>query len=320
LFLEGKEGIVTMTKLRVISQYAIILILLILTFAIAHKTNGLNVTINFFYISVILGARFWGLPGGIAVGLVAGILGGPFLPDNITEGFAQPTSQWLSRLGFYVLIGAFVGKLFSELKHKNKELVKKTEQVKQSYIELIDALAEAMEMRDSYTHGHCRRVSKLSVRIGKRMGLGQRELSNLKKASILHDIGKIGIPEEILNKEGELTPYEYEVMKQHPALGAKILSGIPQAAGIIEGVLHHHERMDGRGYPDGLMGEDIGLQARIIAVCDTWDALTTKRAYREAMSYDEALIIMESGRGTQFDPTILDYFLEIIEVDRKRME
>lgn len=356
-----------MTILRGIYQYVIISILLILTWIIAYKTNGLNVTVNFFYFSVILAGRFWGFRGGIVVGLVAGVLGGPFLPDNVSNGLPQPTSQWLIRLCFYVAIGAFVGRLFSVLSQKKDELLLQKQELevinneityqrdeiikKKSEIEknrdeiiqkkeeiekqrdvieaqkehirqfsagLIESLAQSIEIRDSYTSGHCRRVSDMSVRIGERMGLEQQELLYLKWSGILHDIGKIGIPEAILTKEGKLTQYEYEVMKQHPALGAKILSGIPYADHILEGVLHHHERIDGKGYPDGLVGEEIGLQARILAVADVWDALTSKRSYRDALSRNDALEIMKSGRGSQFDPIVLDHFLKVISEDYKQ--
>jgi HD-GYP domain-containing protein (c-di-GMP phosphodiesterase class II) len=145
------------------------------------------------------------------------------------------------------------------------------------------------------------------------MGLQQREVLTLKWSAMLHDIGKIGIPEVILTKEGKLTEEEYAVIKQHPELGRRILNDIPYADTILGGVMHHHERLDGKGYPYGLSGDQIGMQARIIAVCDVWDAVTSKRSYREAMSYENAIEIMESGRGSQFDPIVLDHFLEIID-------
>jgi HD-GYP domain-containing protein (c-di-GMP phosphodiesterase class II) len=341
----------TMSSLRSVFRYGLIAILLISFWFIAYNTNGVNATINFFYFSIILGSLFWGVPGGIVVGLLAGFVGGPLLPDDVSNNLAQPISQWLARMCFYIALGLFVGKLFSSLNRKKEDLLsekhavetKNTEITKQrdeiisqkNEIEkqrdqidqhmrqgrefgwgMVRALAQAIEVRDSYTSGHCQRVSDMSARIGERMGLEEWELIYLKWAAMVHDIGKIGIPEEILNKEGKLTPNEYEIMQKHPTLGASIIKGIPYGDRVLDGVLHHHERLDGKGYPMGISGDDIGIQARIIAVSDVWDALTSKRSYRDAVPYHEALRIMEEGRGTQFDSIILDHFMEIILRDR----
>jgi HD-GYP domain-containing protein (c-di-GMP phosphodiesterase class II) len=339
-----------MTTLRNKYHYLIILILLVFTWFTAYMTNGINATINFFYFPVILASRFWGIRGGIGAGVVAGLLGGPFLPDNVAEDMPQSMSQWLIRLCFYFVIGTFAGKLFSSLNQKREEVLIQKQNLEMQNIEIthqrdeifqikdkierqrdqidnqkelirqfsagmIEALAQSIEIRDSFTRGHCQRVSDMSVHIGERMGIEQQELMFLRWSAMLHDIGKIGIPEHILNKEGKMTPDEYEVMKQHPVLGGKILNGIPYADRILGGVVHHHERLDGKGYPYGLSGDDIGLQARIIAVSDVWDAITSKRSYRDAMSYDEALKIMESGRGSRFDPIVLNHLLEILSKD-----
>jgi HD-GYP domain-containing protein (c-di-GMP phosphodiesterase class II) len=313
-----------------------IVILLVFTWLTAYMSNGVNATINFFYFPVILAGRFWGIRGSIGTGLVAGLLGGPFLPDNVANDLAQSMSQWLIRLCFYVVIGGFIGKLYyslnqkreevltqkqnlemqnTEITHQRDQIDNQKELIKQFSAGMIEALAQSIEIRDSYTSGHCQRVSDMSVHIGERMGLEQQDLMFLKWSATLHDIGKIGIPEYILNKEDKMTPDEYEVMKQHPVLGEKILNGIAHADRILGGVMHHHERLDGKGYPYGLSGDDIGLQARIIAVSDVWDALTSKRSYRDAMTHHEALNIMESGRGTQFDPVVLDHFLELLQKD-----
>jgi HD-GYP domain-containing protein (c-di-GMP phosphodiesterase class II) len=336
-----------MTSLRSVFKFGIIVILLISFWLIAYFTNGVNATINFFYFSIILGSLFWGVPGGIVVGLLAGVVGGPLLPDNVSNDLAQTTSQWLTRMCFYVVLGLFAGKLFSSLNRKKEDLLteklaveaknteiteqrdeiikqkneieKQRDQIDQHMRQgrafgwgMVRALAQAIEIRDSYTSGHCQRVSDMSARIGERMGLEEWVVIYLKWAAMVHDIGKIGIPEEILNKQGKLTSYEYEIMQQHPALGASIIKDIPFGDRVVEGVLHHHERLDGKGYPLGISGDDIGIQARIIAVCDVWDALTSNRAYRDALPYHEALKIMEEGRGTQFDSTILDHFLHIV--------
>jgi HD-GYP domain-containing protein (c-di-GMP phosphodiesterase class II) len=335
-------------------RYIIILVLLVFAWFVVYFMNGTNAPFaHFFYFPIIVAGLFLGIKGGITVGVIAGVLTGPLMPEHVGDSVSQPLSFWLARLGFFVVFGGFAGKLFSSLNRKTKqvflqkedleiknkeiteqrdeinkkkceiekqrdEIEDKNEEIRQIGFGMVEALVKAIEVRDSYTSGHCQRVSDMSVRIGERMGLEQQELVYLKWSGMLHDIGKIGIPEEILNKEGRLTDYEYDVMKQHPALGAKILSDVPHAEHILEGVLHHHERMDGKGYPEALSGDDIGLQARILAVSDVWDALTSKRAYREAMLYPNALQIMESGRGSQFDPVVLDHFLKIIGEDYKK--
>jgi HD-GYP domain-containing protein (c-di-GMP phosphodiesterase class II) len=336
-----------MTNLRSAFRYGIIVILLICFWFIAYNTNGVNATINFFYFSIILGSLFWGVPGGIVVGLIAGIVGGPLLPDNVSNNLAQTTSEWLTRMCFYIALGLFMGKIFSSLNRRKEELLIEKHAVEAKNTEIIEqrdeiinqkneiekqrdqidqhmrqgrafgwgmvrALAQAIEIRDSYTSGHCQRVSDMSARIGERMGLEEWVVIYLKWAAMVHDIGKIGIPEEILNKEGKLTPYEIDIMRQHPALGASIIKDIPFGDRVLDGVLHHHERLDGKGYPLGISGDDIGIQARIIAVCDVWDALTSNRSYRDALPHHAALKIMEEGRGTQFDSIILDHFLHII--------
>jgi HD-GYP domain-containing protein (c-di-GMP phosphodiesterase class II) len=343
-----------MAVVRSTFRYAIISILLIMVWSIVYLMNGSNLPyVHAFYFPITLASRFWGIKGGIVVGVLAGLLSGPFMPHHVIEDVPQPPSHWFVRLSFFIIFGVFVGKFFSVLAHKkgevhshkkdleikNEEIIGqrdeiikhrneiekqrdeieiKQEKIRQFGSRMIEALVRSIEVRDSFTSGHCRRVSDMSVRIGERLGLEQQELLDLKWSSMLHDIGKIGIPEEILTKPGKLTPYEYDVMKQHPGLGAKILSGIPYADRILEGVLHHHERMDGKGYPHGLSGNDIGMQARIIAVSDVWDALISKRSYRDAVSHSEALEIMKAGRGTHFDPLVLDPFLDIVDEDREK--
>jgi HD-GYP domain-containing protein (c-di-GMP phosphodiesterase class II) len=308
-----------MTILRGTSRYTIIAILLVFTWLFVYLMNGSKVPVaHSFYIPIILAARFWGVKGGIAIGFIAGLLMGPFMPYDVKNDIHEPWLYWCIRMFFFVIIGSFVGKLFSTVFRQRQEIEIQDEQLAQFSISLIASLAQSIEVRDSYTSGHCHRVSNMSVQIGERMGLVQNELLSLKWSATLHDIGKIGIPEDVLTKEGKLTPEEYDVIKQHPELGRRILNDIPHADAILGGVMHHHERLDGKGYPYGLSGDQIGLQARVIAVCDVWDAITSKRSYRDAMGENEALKIMEDGRGTQFDPFVLDLFLEIIAEDRKK--
>jgi HD-GYP domain-containing protein (c-di-GMP phosphodiesterase class II) len=175
-------------------------------------------------------------------------------------------------------------------------------------------LSAAVEARDAYTHGHSARVADLSVRIGLRLGLGLRPalLRTLAEGAYLHDVGKVGIPDHVLNKPGALTGEERAWVQQHPLVGSDIVGRAPSLRDAIAVIRQHHERYDGGGYPDGLAGEQISLAARIVAVADVWDALTSDRAYRPAWPPDRALRHMERGRGTHFDPACLDAFLALM--------
>jgi len=183
---------------------------------------------------------------------------------------------------------------------------------------VVRALTGAVEAKDVYTEGHLRRVSAYAIEVGRRLGLGKSELDHLRIASALHDVGKIGVPEHILNKPGPLDPQERAVIERHPEVGARILEAVEGLSGAAPLVLHHQERWDGRrdgfypGYPAGIHGDAIPLGARIIAVVDAFDAMTTDRAYRRALAYDEAVAELQGERGRQFDPLVVDAFLEIL--------
>jgi HD-GYP domain-containing protein (c-di-GMP phosphodiesterase class II) len=179
-------------------------------------------------------------------------------------------------------------------------------------INVVKSLVFAIEAKDHYTRGHSERVNLYSMLIAERLQLEEGQRNALHWASILHDIGKIGIPEMILNKTGRLTDTEYEVIKNHPKKGHEILRPLEQLAPSLHGIIHHHEAYDGKGYPDGLKGEDIPLQARIIAVADTFDAITSDRAYRSARSHKEALEILDKVAGKQLDPRLVEVFKGII--------
>ncbi|MFB3907150.1 MAG: HD-GYP domain-containing protein [Candidatus Eisenbacteria bacterium] len=181
----------------------------------------------------------------------------------------------------------------------------------------VKSLVSAIEAKDPYTSGHSERVNLLSMLLGKTMGLSAADLEVLRWASILHDVGKIGMPEEILKKPGILTPEEYEVMKEHPDRGYKVLAPIRQLEAASLGVRHHHEMFDGRGYPLGLKGEAIPLPARIISVADTYDALTSTRSYRKRRGPDQAFAIIQAVRGTQLDPRVVDTLAELMPFIRE---
>ncbi|MDP2168592.1 MAG: GAF domain-containing protein [Thermodesulfovibrionales bacterium] len=182
------------------------------------------------------------------------------------------------------------------------------QELKETFYGTAQALAETIEKRDPYTGGHTRRVMNYSLAIGRSMGLGRAELENLKLSAILHDIGKIGIRDCVLLKEGRLEPEELKAMQMHPGYGSEILGHIRQLRDIVPGVRGHHEKHDGTGYPDGLKDGDIHLSARIIAVADTYDAMTTDRPYRKALSAETAFSELRKYAGRQFDPGIVEAF------------
>ncbi len=185
-------------------------------------------------------------------------------------------------------------------------------QLSRAYPDALRALVAAVEARDAYTHGHSRRVAAWSVRIGMRMGLRPAQLRALAQGAYLHDVGKIAIPDDILNKPGRLTDAERARIEEHPVVGAQIVGQAQSLRQGLAAVRSHHERVDGSGYPDGLVGEAIPLIARITAVADVWDALTSDRAYRAAWPGDRALAHMVGERGTHFDPEALDAFLALL--------
>lgn len=185
--------------------------------------------------------------------------------------------------------------------------------LKGAFLHTAEALAEAVNSRDPYTGGHTRRVAEYSLIIAGVMGLSEMEKEELKLAAILHDIGKIGVDDAILRKGGALSEEEEQLMRRHPEIGARILEHVEEMKGVIPGVLHHHEWFDGSGYPAGLKGDEIPLQARIIAVVDAFDALTTDRPYRKAEERATALDELENGAGTHFDPALVRAFRVSIE-------
>ncbi len=182
--------------------------------------------------------------------------------------------------------------------------------LKKTHLDSIKVLAGAIDGKDPYTHGHSDRVRRMSMRIGTKLGFSQKKLENLVFGAALHDIGKIGIKDEILQKPEPLTPEEYQYIQSHTLIGAKIVEGIDFFKDKIPMIRNHHEHYDGSGYPDGLIGEVIPLEARIIAVPDAFDAMTSLRPHRRAFPVEDVLLEMEKGKGTRFDPQILEIFLK----------
>jgi HD-GYP domain-containing protein (c-di-GMP phosphodiesterase class II) len=181
------------------------------------------------------------------------------------------------------------------------------------FVNSVRMLAAAIDAKDPYTRGHSERVAKYSLAIGRQLGLSQRELVNIRVGALLHDVGKIGIDDRILRKPGALTEEEFEVMKTHPVKGEAIMGGVPQLREMLPGMLYHHERWEGGGYPEGLAGEAIPMLARIISLSDTFDAMTTNRPYQKAMEIGYVIQRIQSFANTRFDPRVVNAFMKALD-------
>jgi len=193
--------------------------------------------------------------------------------------------------------------------HLEQKVEAQAKKIREAFFNAITALAYALEAKDRYTSGHSQRVSDISVAIAKELGLPQESINRIELAGRVHDIGKIGMRESVLNKRGQLTDEEFQHVKYHPESGERILIPIVEDKEILRIVRHHHERYAGTGYPDGLSGDEIPLGARILAVADSYDAMTSERPYRGAMSVETACAEIERGKNTRFDPEVAEAFL-----------
>jgi HD-GYP domain-containing protein (c-di-GMP phosphodiesterase class II) len=185
--------------------------------------------------------------------------------------------------------------------------------MRQVHFDTVRALTSAIDASDPYTRGHSENVTYYSVAIAREMRLSEGRVQAIEYAGFLHDMGKIGIQHDILRKPGSLTEDEWKTMRSHPEIGARIVSDLDFLRGARDVVLHHHERYDGKGYPSGLSGEDIPLEARIAKVADAFDAMMSDRPYRSSLGLDRALDELKSGRGTEFDPRVVDVFVGLIQ-------
>ena len=215
-------------------------------------------------------------------------------------------------------------RLMEELEHDNVILEKNVEEktwglkkfyhkMQSAYIATVKALVQAIEAKDHYTRSHSENVTKYAVAVANEMGFYPQEIEILREACQLHDLGKIGVHDHILNKRGALTPQEWEEIKLHSLRGAEILQPLAFLEDVTILIRQHHERYDGGGYPDGLKGEEIKLGARIIAIADAYDAMTSERPYRKAFSREEAVFRLKQDMGVQFDPQVVKAFLEALK-------
>lgn len=195
------------------------------------------------------------------------------------------------------------------------EVEKKTKENERLFLHVVSSLASAIDAKDTYTNGHSSRVADYSREIAKRVGYEGKQLEDIYMMGLLHDVGKIGIPDAVINKPAKLTDEEYDIIKNHPVLGARILGNIKEMPALQRGARWHHERYDGKGYPDGISGKDIPEEARIIAVADAYDAMTSHRSYRQPLLQGVVGEEIEKGIGTQFDPVFARIMLDMIDED-----
>ncbi|MBQ7833330.1 MAG: HD domain-containing protein [Lachnospiraceae bacterium] len=218
---------------------------------------------------------------------------------------------WLVSAVLFVLLVALV--MAGSFSLKMRRIQKRHKEYQEIVNQSLETFAKTIDAKDTYTNGHSARVAAYSREIAVRMGLSSEEQENVYYIALMHDIGKIGIPDSILKKQSELTEEEWEIVKKHPVIGGEILKDFTALEGIADGARYHHERFDGKGYCVGIKGEEIPLVARIIGIADAFDAMATTRFYRKAMDITEILKELERGSGTQFDPEILPIMLEMVK-------
>ena len=227
------------------------------------------------------------------------------------QGYCEKSDKF-DQLLLLVESGIKSVRQMNEIKRINEELANTNEKLERAYLDTVQTLRYTIEAKDPYTRGHSDRVSAFSVLLGKELGVSSEDLKTLEIGGLFHDIGKIGIPDSILLKEAKLTDDEYSQIKNHPSIGAHILCNAIVFQNILPIVKHHHERFDGNGYPSKLVGEQIPYLARIAAVADSFDAMTSKRTYRNAMLIEDVKQEIKRCSGTQFDPNIAEAFLNIL--------
>ncbi len=242
---------------------------------------------------------------------------GSFQPEDMVFSFYKHTNIY-DYPAFYVLIAlaaivtvSAIVALISEVRvraYRNRQ-----DQYKRIINETLDAFANVIDAKDKYTNGHSVRVANYASELARRMGMDEDAQENIHIIALLHDIGKVGIPDAILNKPGKLSDEEMDIIRSHTTVGNRILTNITSVENIVNGASYHHERFDGKGYPEGLAGKDIPLCARIICVADSYDAMSSTRCYREMLSGEEIIAELRRCSGSQFDPEIVPHMIDMIE-------
>ena len=234
----------------------------------------------------------------------------------VCKGIFRIITQALQKAKQVIEMEVFQKELKNKVDEQTDELREKTRKIQEAYWQTVTALSEAVDAKDRYTSGHSKRVAEYARMIAKRMGKSNAEQERIYRAGLLHDVGKIGVPVEIINKPGKLTDGEFDLIKIHPITGYHIVREISEYGDMAIAAKYHHERYDGKGYPNGLVGENIPETARILGVADAYDAMTSNRSYRRGLPQDIVRGEIEKGRGKQFDPNIADVMLQLIDEDR----
>jgi putative nucleotidyltransferase with HDIG domain len=259
-----------------------------------------------FYVPVIYSAYRFGIAGGALTGALAMFVCGPIMPLNTTEGTMQPVSNWVPRGLFFIAIGSLAGQGFETLRDRLARSEKLHEDAVRAFVKTIDA-------KSPYTARHSERVADLTVAIGTEMQLDSERIKELRWAALLHDVGKLWVPDYIINKPGRLTVDEWEIIRGHPIRSEEFIKSIEEFQAYATAARNHHERYDGRGYPDGLRGTAIPEDARILAVADAFEAMTSDRPYRPGLTFSEAITELRAYSGHQFDPEIVAACIRAIE-------
>ena len=278
---------------------------------LVYFTGGLKfVYSHAMYLPIVLAGFRFGMLGGTLAGGLGGLVLGPFMPLLVNPYEPQVAHAWLYRMAFFAFIGFVVGGI-SLIKNLQVDFLGTVlQEVSATFARTLRGLAKAIEANDHYTIGHSERVACNAAILGMRLDMEENDLQQLYWAGLLHDLGKLGVPSQILHKPGKLDPEELATVRRHSHIGDEILSRIsPLFYSISDGVRHHHEKWDGSGYPDGLQEEEIPFFARVLAVCDVFDALTSDRTYRHSLNPNEAADIIRQGAGTHLDPEVVEQFL-----------
>lgn len=277
------------------------------------------------YLPIALNASVNGKNHGLIHAGISALLLGPFMPLNIGLNISQKPINWILRLIIYLIIAFVIGFFADYFKKEFEESSKKDKQISEAQMATIYSLVKLAEFRDEDTGAHVERMAEYCKLLAIKLlntskyesYLDKDYINNIYKASTLHDIGKVGIPDRILLKPGKLTKEEFDTMKTHTIIGCNTLLEVkkkyPDNKFLELGIRitqSHHEKWDGTGYPNGLNGEKIPLSARIVAIADVYDALRSKRVYKEDYSHEKSIEIIKQGRGTHFDPVLVDVFIE----------